>query len=590
MPVSNEFNALSVRGDLRSGCSRSHSPTKAPVTARKSISSKMLTQSTIAESIEDQANHLPGSFENTLPIDAETEVPGCNRDGTTESPTLQPVQQVPQNSLRPSINLAGLLNTTKDPTDSTKGIYVDPQVKDSDVQAYDQIELVKNITAQPRLWFSLVRRLCLQYDAKSDRIDALEEQAHKDAKIIDNYEREIETYHSQQPQIDKTVTKSKELEANVRHLEELVKALRGRVSRRDATIETMKKEHGTELHDATMIATSLRADLDAAEDKVAQLEEKTREQSKPRRQARATSISPLSNRGRSRRSDNDLRGLTPSPDATQNRREATHFTAQTQPTTATVTMSKLKIPDPEIFYGDRAKYEDWLTKMRVKIRYNIESDQMAVDYISTRVGGNAFEAVKNHLPGSAKPYQNAEEMFKTLTVRFGELDRALKARTKFDTIRQGDSEDFELFYTRFDNCVSLLDLSDSELIHQLKSKLNNRYLSKVNDGTHYQTLPDIVSRCQRLTYTFAENDAFMPRNRNNKPQSAPTGCSQQPRTGQAATPNTTARVVFPEKYKNLPKLTPELRLWCDKERRCYSCREKGHNSIDSTCPLWTFRQ
>src|SRR5271156_4916115 len=98
-------------------------------------------------------------------------------------------------------------------------------------------------------------------------------------------------------------------------------------------------------------------------------------------------------------------------------------------------MLKLKIPDPEIFYGDCVKYEDWLTKMRVKIRYNIESDQMAVDYISTCVRGNAFKAVKNHLPSSAKPYQNAEEMFKTLTVRFGELDRALKARTKFDTIR-----------------------------------------------------------------------------------------------------------------------------------------------------------
>ena len=40
---------------------------------------------------------------------------------------------------------------------------------------------------------------------------------------------------------------------------------------------------------------------------------------------------------------------------------------------------------------------------------------------------------------------------------------------------------------------------------------------------------------------------------------------------------------LPEKYRNLPVLTKELRAQLFQERRCLRCREQGHRQNDSTC-------
>ena len=42
---------------------------------------------------------------------------------------------------------------------------------------------------------------------------------------------------------------------------------------------------------------------------------------------------------------------------------------------------------------------------------------------------------------------------------------------------------------------------------------------------------------------------------------------------------------LPDRYKNLPPLTPELRVQLMRDRKCLRCRELCHRQLDGQCPM-----
>jgi hypothetical protein len=286
-------------------------------------------------------------------------------------------------------------------------------------------------------------------------------------------------------------------------------------------------------------------------------------------------------------------------------RERSYHTPGT--TSTAVARRRAKVPDPPVFNGDRTKLDEFVSKAMFKLQaeddYYLAEPKMAVRYLISRTTETAFECLRARHPdfNQTNPFRDPEEVIASLNRQFGEHDRLLKARNEYETIKMKDNESFDEFYTRWEKCVVNLNKPEADQIYELKSRLNKRFYFKVNDGTQYISLDQVVTKCHNLAYTFTESDFRFPRETRGEKKNAsasaaaPSSRKANDRTpGNASSSNAVTRtnsdgIPFPEKYKGLPKLTDTLKTQLDKEGRCYGCREAGHRSFDPSCALKIWR-
>ena len=133
----------------------------------------------------------------------------------------------------------------------------------------------------------------------------------------------------------------------------------------------------------------------------------------------------------------------------------------------------------------------------------------------------------------------------------------------------------------------------SAQVHQLWSKLNVKYKVGLRLQS-YNTTAELVRLCQRLQQDFTRIDEVHPRKEANKDGKDNKDKDKSKNKDKSSSkPNTSTAPITgskpwndrPDKYKNLPKMTKELREQLDAEGRCRRCREKGHGPNDQSCPL-----
>ena len=504
-------------------------------------------------------------------------------------PTHIPVPVKTKLLLKPGVDLVHLLS----PVERGKQESVDYLISTTADEFRD------NVAGNPDNYWILMRRMLAQAAAMKDHCKDLEGKAFAtmgDPQELQELREDLEEARNELNLVES------EAAANKKRYEEASGKL------------TLKEEYSHKLQDK----------ITEKRQRILDLEEQARGREADIKTLRATIAAAKrgSTRGRDRTPAPELEAVdfqldTPprrsSVSEERRRRSPTRLTTATLKTAGTgrslAAAHRVRVKDPEVFAGDRKKFPEWLCKLRAKLDsdqayYEEAGQDKAVGYIQGLTTENAFLTLKPRLPEyntTSSRYKSADEMIETLKKHYGDRDLYGKAQSEFSTLVMKDSgETFEEFYTRFQNCVLWMDKSDSQLIWDLKTKLNRRYRARLMDGTNYSSLGELVERLYTLQSQFTEYDGAFPKtqktfgNKTKSTASTTNGSSARPVTTSvsAARPTRGAgqREPYPEEYKGLKKLDDAERARCDEAGLCYSCRRPGHQSWDDNCPLKQWRE
>jgi len=511
--------------------------------------------STVAPSQEPQRK-MPGHFESSNLVNIQDDP---DNDHYSQDENLQETKKL-------AFDLTQFYDWVPDPDKPGYVVNRYAKIRNEWVEVTDEKDFIAKVSAYPKLYFNIIKRMSRKHNLLKDKAAEQEEQ-------IRDMEDEINALSSQNADGEKLST---EIEAHKKEIEHL----RGRVLRRQAAIDRKETElnlSNNQIQTLNETIDRLQKELDRYKNRKETpppplpSQERGRTSSRTRRTGRHPSPSNSSSGSLFKSRRNGVPQLQP-------QRERSY---QTPGTTSTAdARRRAKVPDPPVFNGDRTKLDEFVSKAMFKLQaeedYYLAEPKMAVRYLISRTTETAFECLRARHPdfNQTNPFRDPEEVIASLNRQFGEHDRLLKARNEYETIKMKDNESFDEFYTRWEKCVVYLNKTEADQIYELKSRLNKRFYFKVNDGTQYTSLDQVVTRCHNLAYTFTESDLRFPRENRDENAAARTNSDDIP---------------FPEKYKGLPKLTDTLKAQLDKEDRCYGCREVGHRSFDPSCALKIWR-
>src|SRR5450755_1588750 len=91
-----------------------------------------------------------------------------------------------------------------------------------------------------------------------------------------------------------------------------------------------------------------------------------------------------------------------------------------------------KLPDPDLYEGDRDKIHDWVNKMKSKFRGNADhffNESGKIQYIFYRLGSNLFNLLSQKVEtnGLFQGCDTAEKMLDYMIQMFGNPERERKA-------------------------------------------------------------------------------------------------------------------------------------------------------------------
>lgn len=266
-------------------------------------------------------------------------------------------------------------------------------------------------------------------------------------------------------------------------------------------------------------------------------------------------------------------------------------TASHRATPATTTAStkegqNKKYPDVPNFRGedDREDWDQWRMHLETKFRQSsilFGSEQDKIDYIRDHCKGTAFNVIKARAnPKYEKAYTTADEAVQDLENMFGEYDKEAKAEaqlhdTKFKMGGTNKNESFDEFLARFTSVVTLLDLTDTQIISNLKRCLNDRIRYKVLDGTSYTTSKQLIKRCRQCDLDIQTSDSLSTKR-------APKTVNQSTKST-SGTSTSNAEASKPRKSRGVMHPAHVMdKLF--KENRCFKCLKAGHQAKDDNAP------
>lgn len=265
------------------------------------------------------------------------------------------------------------------------------------------------------------------------------------------------------------------------------------------------------------------------------------------------------------------------------------------------------VPDPPVFEGKadgKAKeisYHHWLLQMRNKMTANkrvILTELLKKAYVPSRVSGNALGQLEPRHLNSTRPLATANEMLDTLTSAFADPDRKQTARTRYQTLWQGD-RDFSDLWPELQRLAAELDHSEETLIDDFIEKYHYTIQQQLATGEEEPTsVIQLAKRCQRIELSLKKgcrNKIAQERYSARKADptatrttsAAPASNTQLSRVSQPRIKGTTADSTAPS-ATNLSKLTEDDRAKLVKFGRCFKRKQEGHTLLDCTQPFQPF--
>jgi hypothetical protein len=255
------------------------------------------------------------------------------------------------------------------------------------------------------------------------------------------------------------------------------------------------------------------------------------------------------------------------------------------------------MPDPPVLTdGKDPKFEDWLPRMRAKMRTNKDhypDDDARMTYILSRTGGDAATHLAPRLrEDAANPYLTMEDMLEHLKAVYLDPNRKDKAKAQFHELMQRADDLFQPFLTKFLHLAGEAEVPDSEYKYELNQRLNYRLRNAVANAyvkekgfQHFSTYCTKIANNQQNAYEVQQRGK---KDKEDKKEGGPRGRGRGRAPADRTTPDraepqrngTPAPAPAAEPRKQF--MSAEKRERLSKEGRCFACEQKGHMRND--CP------
>lgn len=244
------------------------------------------------------------------------------------------------------------------------------------------------------------------------------------------------------------------------------------------------------------------------------------------------------------------------------------------------------IKDPEKFDGKAGTFYQWQSAVSLKIS-NAEFKTAAdgLRYVQSFLSGTPWLMTNTRIPSLGlwgkpclDPYLDVDAMMQQLAERYGENNTEEHAATALEALKQGDRQDFNLFYVKYQEYQVYNPLpTEKAEAGRLFRKLNPRFRDKLSDGTEFTRVQDLVNRCTRLQTQYEALDADK---KNSSSGSGSSSKKDDKKDGKKSNHRKYPQHIYQKKHQDLKPLTADDSKDLNSKDGCYRCREVGHKSSD----------
>ena len=157
---------------------------------------------------------------------------------------------------------------------------------------------------------------------------------------------------------------------------------------------------------------------------------------------------------------------------------------QTEPPANTPT---IKIPDPEMFSGDKEKLHAFIVQLQLKTQ-TMTDQQTRLRYTVSRLSGPAFDQVASFVKTGTINLPNIDSLIQILEAAFGDPNRYSTAARKINSLRQGN-KNFSSYYAEFQRYAANLDWNESAKKEALRKGMSE---DLKRDMIHMQENPQTL--------------------------------------------------------------------------------------------------
>ncbi|PVH92524.1 hypothetical protein DM02DRAFT_543443 [Periconia macrospinosa] len=236
-----------------------------------------------------------------------------------------------------------------------------------------------------------------------------------------------------------------------------------------------------------------------------------------------------------------------------------------------------KAPDIEVFKGDSdADYEQWRIKAVDKIQ-TLPSETHRVQYLRSKVGGNAWHIVFPYL----STVQNADEFLQPLDDVYLTHDRVSDAEHRLfgRDLAQKPQETVAAWQSRFLATINILNYSEFQKLKHARRLMKASLAEKVSAGGKAdETLNEFLSRARHIEQWSSDISLGSSASR-----TTTTTTSNRGYRNPSARPTTAVRSLQEGKITIYGRSRDQINRLA-KLGLCFRCGRKGHTANDSSAP------
>jgi hypothetical protein len=269
----------------------------------------------------------------------------------------------------------------------------------------------------------------------------------------------------------------------------------------------------------------------------------------------------------------------------QSRADSTNRSARTD-TPAETPRRSAKVTEPPLLSdGKDPTFTSWSILILAKLQDNDDhfpSERSKLTYVYGHTTGDAQAHLEPRFEyGARNPFQTVDQAMAYLAAIYQNPMRQAIAQDQYYDLRQGRTEPFSEFLTKFQHLAGLGDISENNWKQDLYRKLNVLYQENlVATLPTHDTYEKLVVQCQHLEHVLLPLLARKAAERANRRTSPTRRPARTPANPSPPAPTSSALVLarssptpFPQRTVTSREPTPAPGL---SGITCYNCGKEGH--------------
>jgi hypothetical protein len=257
----------------------------------------------------------------------------------------------------------------------------------------------------------------------------------------------------------------------------------------------------------------------------------------------------------------------------------TALSRQNTPAPEGRTSKSTKLPDPPRFEGSSQDVDNWLSRMRNKLKANKDhfpTEELKIAYIESRVSGAAAKHIAPRMRDtSLNPFLEAEEVLSVINKVYGDPNRRHTAQRQYLKLYQNKTS-FHEFWMEFQRFSAELGYNNETLLDDLQHKINpDLQRATLNERT--TDLNEFADICMRADVRLTELNT---RSAAQAPATSAARPSASTPPARTSTPRPTSPVPSWKKPR-IPNPDP-IKEELMQKGLCFKCKKTGHRAYQ--CP------